>query len=284
MTTEDKFAIGDIIQSLTSTSEKRKVVKITKGSYHLAGVYAPIGTTEGGSWSKRDCERYYKIHERGIQGVKKTLYTRQESLKLKIPKSVAVIGVGGVGSWVASDFALSGVDDILIIDPDIVEHSNLNRTPFKMIDEGNPKVEAVMEYILERRLVNVTPIQERVENVEPELFNNYELIVDCRDSSGALPEGLQEKTRITGGYDGMNITIHINPSSLSVWGESATGYTITPSWLVPPRIISDIILIYVMTSKPRKKEYIHSINLKSLITKLLEVKQEDIKEIDHANI
>jgi hypothetical protein len=82
----------------------------------------------------------------------------------------------------------------------------------------------------------------------------------------------------------MNITIHINPSSLSVWGESATGYTITPSWLVPPRIISDIILIYVMTSKPRKKEYIHSINLKSLIAKLLEVKQEDIKEIDHANI
>tara|TARA_Y100000310_G_scaffold83971_3_gene80644 strand:+ start:1779 stop:2621 length:843 start_codon:yes stop_codon:yes gene_type:complete len=273
----DKFGLGDIIKN-SNTGHNVKVVKVDKNNYTL-NVNLDVENDRGSRHSKYYIDPTYTLVKRGSEGMSKTLYTRQDSLNLKVPVSVAVVGVGGVGSWVASDFALSGVDNILIIDPDIVELSNLNRTPFKMRDEGIPKVEALMEYILERRLCEITPIQERVENVEIELFDDYELIVDCRDTSEILPEALQKKCRITGGYDGMNITIHINPSDNSVFGKGATGYQITPSWLIPPRLISTIILTYVMASRPRTKEFIHNINLKGLITKLLEVKLSEVKEV-----
>jgi len=208
----------------------------------------------------------------------KTLYSRQKTLKLDIPDNIAVIGIGGVGSWVAVDFALSGVNNITVVDNDIVELSNLNRTPFTLMDNGRPKVIAVMEHILERRNCNITPIQDRVENLETSLFDNCKYIFDCRDVSTSLHKDLQKKVVITGGYNGTNVTIHINPSGNAVWGEG-NGYSIIPSWLVPPKIISTIIVTYIMcVDNKRTEEYFYNFNVSEMVSDILKVKEGEKNE------
>ena len=209
--------------------------------------------------------------------------SRQSTLNIKTPESVAIIGVGGVGMWVAIQMALSGVNKIMLVDPDIVESSNLNRTLFRLTDVGIPKVEAVTDLILERRYCDIAPVRERVENIGLDIFDDYEVIVDCKDNAEPLDKKLQAKCKITGGYDGMNITIHINPSGDSTWGES-TSYTIVPSWLIPPTLIATIITTYIMASRPRTKEFIHSFNVKDLIKTILAVPEGNIKEVCDATI
>ena len=62
------------------------------------------------------------------------IYNRQQSLNLQIPESVSVIGVGGVGSWVALNLALVGVKKLILYDPDIIAVSYTHLTlPTKRI-------------------------------------------------------------------------------------------------------------------------------------------------------
>ena len=197
------------------------------------------------------------------------LYNRQQSLDLHPPESVCVVGVGGVGSWTALNLALTGVKKLCLVDPDIVEIHNLNRTPFRTQDVNQPKVTALAELIYERREdVRVLTAVKNVEDltkVEIEQFQSN-ILVDCRDMVGSISASLG-KQLITGGYDGYNITIHVNPSEKSVWtAEERRGYRITPSWLVPPQVIASVITTYLCCPEIQiKKEKIININIKELI-------------------
>lgn len=61
---------------------------------------------------------------------------------------VAVVGVGGVGSWTAEALARSGVGTLTLIDLDNVAESNINRQIHALSDTvGKAKVEAMRERI-----------------------------------------------------------------------------------------------------------------------------------------
>ena len=62
---------------------------------------------------------------------------------------VGIAGAGGLGSNVALMLARSGVEDMLIIDDDVVDASNLNRQQFWPRHVGRPKVEALGEVLRE---------------------------------------------------------------------------------------------------------------------------------------
>ena len=62
---------------------------------------------------------------------------------------VGIAGAGGLGSNVALMLARSGVEDMLIIDHDVVDASNLNRQQFWPRHVGRPKVEALGELLRE---------------------------------------------------------------------------------------------------------------------------------------
>ena len=76
---------------------------------------------------------------------------RQESLRLDTPQSAAVVGCGGVGSWVALFLALSGVPELWLFDHDTIGSSNLNRVLFTADEVGKPKTEQLRELILKYR-------------------------------------------------------------------------------------------------------------------------------------
>jgi sulfur carrier protein ThiS adenylyltransferase len=75
------------------------------------------------------------------------MYARQRSIELDLPAGVAVVGCGGVGSWVAWLLAMTGVPELWLYDHDVVDESNLNRVPYLPEDVGKPKTEALANLI-----------------------------------------------------------------------------------------------------------------------------------------
>lgn len=69
--------------------------------------------------------------------------TRYDFLQRLLGARVALVGIGGMGSWVAYNLVCSGVGSLVLIDPDTVEASNLNRAILYTEDDvGRSKVEA----------------------------------------------------------------------------------------------------------------------------------------------
>ncbi len=104
----------------------------------------------------------------------------------KLLKSkVLIVGAGGLGSIVAYYLASSGVGYIGIIDPDIVELSNLQRQILHKEEHiGMPK--AISALINLRKLnseINVLPYPDEIskKNVS-QYFTSYDLVVACPDN------------------------------------------------------------------------------------------------------
>lgn len=98
---------------------------------------------------------------------------------------VAVIGLGGVGSWVVEGLARSGVGALTLVDLDDVCVTNTNRQSHA--HEGNigrPKVEALAERV---RAINpdcrVTTVPEffTAQTAAPLLATRFDWVVDCID-------------------------------------------------------------------------------------------------------
>ncbi|HKM42569.1 MAG TPA: ThiF family adenylyltransferase, partial [Limnochordia bacterium] len=73
-----------------------------------------------------------------------------ESLKRLADTKVAVIGVGGVGGYVAEALARSGIGGLVLVDHDVVSLTNLNRQIIALDSTlGRPKVEVMAERVRE---------------------------------------------------------------------------------------------------------------------------------------
>lgn len=187
-----------------------------------------------------------------------SLYARENHLGRMPPVSAVVVGCGGVGAWVALDLALSGVKILTLIDPDMIELTNLNRTPFETSQVGDYKVDALFDIISRRRgnLCAVTPIAEKAEQVPRMVRKKFlqdAFCIDCRDDVAPLPSDYP-KSHIIGGYDGDRVTIHINPDLEAVFSNSLVEYTTTPSYLIPPQFIAAVITLYLGTPRIHSTE------------------------------
>lgn len=181
-------------------------------------------------------------------------YSRQAELNLQVPESILCIGLGGIGSWVALNFALVGTKKLDLIDADTIEEHNLNRTPFKLSHIGQTKVLAVLNLIKERRedcQVNIYPL--RFEMVKEMLnLDEYDLIVDCTDNLNVKSILQQRNNYIKLGYDGFQFTI--DPSDHIPWGEDINnGYRIVPSFLGTPQFLANFIVAASCIGLPLKQ-------------------------------
>lgn len=99
--------------------------------------------------------------------------------------SVAVAGIGGLGSNIAVSLARSGVGKLFVVDFDRVELSNLNRQQYFVRHLGMYKTDAITQILkdinpyisVESKTVKVT------EQNAAELFQDYEIICEAFDSA-----------------------------------------------------------------------------------------------------
>ncbi len=103
--------------------------------------------------------------------------------KLK-KSSVAIAGLGGLGSNCAISLARMGIGRLKIIDFDVVEPSNLNRQQYFISQIGMKKVDALNDIIkMVNPFVNVELSYNFIEkdNIK-EIFNGFDVILECFDN------------------------------------------------------------------------------------------------------
>jgi len=97
-----------------------------------------------------------------------------------------VIGIGGVGSWVAEALARNGIGNITLIDLDDICITNTNRQIHALSNTiGQSKVDVMcdrIKHINPECNVNVIEDFVTVENISTLLNNNFDYVIDAIDS------------------------------------------------------------------------------------------------------
>ena len=109
----------------------------------------------------------------------------REAMDKLAQSHVAVLGLGGVGSWAAEALCRAGVGTLTLMDSDTVGASNINRQLYALRSTvGLPKAEVAAARCRDiRQDVTVHPIVGTYDAVHREAFfcRRYDYIVDCID-------------------------------------------------------------------------------------------------------
>ncbi len=138
---------------------------------------------------------------------------------------ICVIGIGGVGSWVAESLARSAVGAITLIDLDVVAESNINRQLVATADQlGRDKTSVMQARIAQiNPACNVQIIDEFIDrhNISDLISKKFDYVVDCiddfRTKAALIAHCKRSKIRIltTGGAGGQVDPSKIKQSDLS---------------------------------------------------------------------
>ena len=167
------------------------------------------------------------------------IYERQRLIEgLEIPEVASVVGCGGTGFWTALLLAMSGVKELILLDSDIVEVSNLNRLLLQESSVGKKKAEALKELISGIRKEIRIEIQDmRIEKpIDCQILRGD--IFCCTDNlkSQQIICAYCKKNELSYqriGYDGTILNVSKTfPLSLKD-ADDERGYTVTPSWVIP---------------------------------------------------
>ena len=125
-----------------------------------------------------DFERYQR---------NRPIISEEEQARLR-EKTVAVIGVGGLGGYICEHLVRSGVGHLILVDDDVFAESNLNRQRFSEENIiGRSKVLAAREALL--RISSGTEIEAHAVRFRPDMktsfFENADLAIDALDSVSA---------------------------------------------------------------------------------------------------
>ena len=98
---------------------------------------------------------------------------------------VVIVGIGAVGSWVAVNLAQSGIRNFVLIDPDVVEMSNIHRQfGYYEEDVGRYKVDVITERLKaidDRMVVDGYKLPLNEGTLESMNLSGIDLIVNCAD-------------------------------------------------------------------------------------------------------
>ena len=113
----------------------------------------------------------------------------QDALEQLQCSSILVIGIGGVGSFAAEALARSGIGSITLVDPEVIEASNINRQIHALLSTvGEYKVEVMAERIKDIHpdiLISAKPIAFNENTACDILQPGFNYVVDCIDT---IPE------------------------------------------------------------------------------------------------
>ena len=171
---------------------------------HGALVIGQTGFSARIRYAPDSCHRVTWIHEVGRNFLRHGAHSDGQEIKELDDRSVrafgvagqtllrglriAIVGLGGTGSIVTEELAHLGVGELILMDPDDVEESNLNRlVGSSHPDIGKPKVDVAAALV--RRIrpnIGVTAIRgSAVVRSEAKELLTADLILCCTDSQGS---------------------------------------------------------------------------------------------------
>ena len=174
------------------------------------------------------------------------LYDRQETLGLNVNQSIAVIGCGGIGYWVAKYAAMSGIEKMYLFDPDVFEEHNLNRIDIPLDFLGMNKAEVTKKII--NRLRPSCTCYSFPFILQDHTMPKTDWLVDCTDKMKSQLDNQIIAQRhgakyLKAGYDGESMSIN---DAVAEWGEAQDGYVTIPSWVVPASIVSALTVAKIL--------------------------------------
>jgi molybdopterin-synthase adenylyltransferase len=161
---------------------------------------------------------------------------------------IAIIGCGGVGSWLALQLVSMGFKNFLLIDPDHVEEANVARQVYSRSHLGISKVDALEEILLERSEdVNISKkklfVSEATEFDSLLLSSNFICIAADSPSREKVGEVVgkwasenNKAYHVCGGYSGHNSAL-----GLTVLSGKTPCWSCYKSWyqtVVPPHVLN----------------------------------------------
>ena len=164
--------------------------------------------------------------DRQVKAIGLTAQQKLQSL------TISIVGLGGVGAPVAIQLARMGVGTLRLIDPDVIEKSNLSRvygsTPK---DVGEPKVSVVAKHIKTFSSSRVIPIIADITKTDTAIINyltDSDVIFGCTDtlSSRAVLNDLCVRRYIPLIDSGCRI--HLNDPDKSIEQAIAKVQVVTP--------------------------------------------------------
>jgi molybdopterin-synthase adenylyltransferase len=160
---------GGIAARRLGTREKARVVALGESRVVLSDRIGPA-TSPAGRFD-RQVRAFGEAGQRAIEALR-----------------VAVVGLGGTGSVIAQQIAHLGVRGFILVDPDVLEETNLNRVVGSMAsDIGRPKVEIAADSI--GRIAPKAAIQSVQGNVVhaevARALTEADFIFGCTDSHGS---------------------------------------------------------------------------------------------------
>ncbi len=99
--------------------------------------------------------------------------------------TVAICGLGGLGSNIATALTRAGVGKLILIDFDKVDITNLNRQQYKMSQLGRPKTECCQENLRDispYTEIEIHTVKLTEENI-PELLGEADIICEAFDKA-----------------------------------------------------------------------------------------------------
>lgn len=210
-----------------------------------------------------------------------------ERLELQIGKenidkiknsTILIIGLGGVGGYALESLVRTGIENIIIVDADTIEESNLNRQLIAVHSNiGKYKVDAFEERIHDiNPSAKVTKIQEFIteENIELLFYTNIDYIVDACDTLKTKQQIIREciKRKIKF-ISCMGMGRKIDPSKIQIMDIRKTSYDPLAKAvrkMVGEEKIKEKIMVVSSTEQPMEhKEHISSNSFVPAIAGLL---------------
>ena len=108
----------------------------------------------------------------------------KKELNILINTKVLLVGLGGLGGYIANSLVRLGVQSLILVDPDTFNLSNLNRQLFSSHTIlGERKVE-----ILKKELLDINPnaiiaiFPEKIETIDSSIFEDIDILIDAVDN------------------------------------------------------------------------------------------------------
>jgi molybdopterin/thiamine biosynthesis adenylyltransferase len=95
--------------------------------------------------------------------------------------SVLILGLGGVGSWIANGCNQIGIGTLGFLDDDIVDETNLNRQFFSLDDLNRKKTDVFTERFKNKKIFSYD-LRINSSTDFNSILENYDLIINCMDS------------------------------------------------------------------------------------------------------